>query len=145
MAEEIVEGLKGLDEALQQLSAETGGKALRNALMYSSKPMLDDLKASAPYDASEERGNNKRKRNRKHLAETVKRRSKKADGQYSAQVGVGIFSRKLAFIAAFLHYGTKHTAPNPWMQKAADRNVDNVIERFIDKLWKNIEKVRKRD
>lgn len=144
MAEEIIEGLDELEKAIKKLEVESGGKALRNALMYASKPMLDDMKANAPIDESEERANNKRKQNRKHIAEVIKRRSKKADGKYAAQVGVGVFSKSLAYIAAFLHYGTKHSAPNTWMQQAADRNVDTAINRFKDKLRKNIEKATKK-
>ena len=137
MSEQIIEGLNGLEEAIKNLDVQTSQKALRNALMYSTKPMLDTMKDSTPYDDTDGNGD------RKHLVDTVKRKSQKANGDHAALVKVGVFSRSLAYIAYMLNYGTKHIAPFPWMNKAAEKHVDTTINRFVTKLWKNIEKAKR--
>ncbi len=137
MSEEVIEGLDGLEEVIKELDVVTSQKALRNALMYSSKPMLDDMKANTPYDDSDEN------EDRKHLVDYVKRSSKKSNGNYAALVKVGVISRTLAPIAFMLNYGTKHIEPNPWLNNAAQNNVSTTIKRFVEKLRKNLEKAKK--
>lgn len=141
--DDIIEGLDGLEEAIKELDVQTSEKALKNAMMYASKPMLDDMKASAPFDDSPERDKNKRKAERIHLVDTIKRRSVKADGNHAAKVKVGVFSKAHAYFAAMLNYGTKYIAPMLWMNRVAERNVDKSIERFADKLRKNLEKAKR--
>ena len=136
MSEDIIEGLEGLEEAIKKLDVQTSQKALRNALMYSSKPMLDQMKATTPYDDSDEN------EDRKHLRDFVKRGSKKSNGDYAALVKVGVINRLLAPIAFRLNYGTKHIAPNDWLNKAAEANVNITIDRFVEKLRKNLEKAK---
>lgn len=136
MSEEIIEGLDGLEEAIKALDVQTSQKALRGALMYSSKPMLDEMKATTPYDSSDEN------QDRKHLRDYVKRGSKKSNGDYAALVKIGVINRALAPIAFRLNYGTKHISPNPWLSKAAENNVSETIKRFVEKLRKNLDKAK---
>ncbi len=139
MSEEIIEGLKELEDGLLTLELDVAHKQLKNALMYATKPMVDEIKETTPFDESEDRPEEKAR-----LRDAVKRKSSKKGGELSAEVGVGVFSRSLAYVAAFLELGTKHIAPRKWIQKAADRNVNKAINRFMDKLAKNIEKAGKR-
>jgi HK97 gp10 family phage protein len=141
--DELVSGLDGLEEAIAKLEIETSTKALKNAMMYASKPMLDDMKNSAPYDDTPERENNKYKKDKKHLVDTIKRRSEKQNGDHATRIKVGVFSRGHAYIAAMLNYGTKHIAPTNWMNKVAARNKDEAITRFAKKAQQNFEKALK--
>lgn len=141
--DEIIQGLDGLEDAIKQLDLQTSQKALKNAMMYGSKSMLDDMKATTPIDNSEEGAINRQRKGRDHLVTAIKRRSKKSNGKYAAQVSVGVFSRKHGYIAAMLNFGTKYLAPLYWLNKSADRTVDTTISRFADKLRKNIEKAKK--
>jgi len=141
--DDIIQGLDGLEDAIKQLDYQTAEKALKNAMMYASKPMLDDMKASAPFDDSPERSNNKHKVGRVHLAETIKRRGVKADGDHATKIKVGVFSKAHAYWAAMLNYGTKYILPMHWMNKTAERHVAGVIDRFATKLKKNIEKAKR--
>lgn len=141
--DDIIQGLDGLEEAIKELDYQTSEKALKNAMMFASKPMLDDMKASAPFDDSPERSNNKHKIGRVHLAETVKRRSVKANGDHAANIKVGVFSKAHAYWAAMLNYGTKYIMPMLWMNRVAERNVEGAIDRFATKLRKNLEKAKR--
>ncbi len=138
MVAKIVEGLNELEASLVKLEISTAQKALKNALMYSAKPMVDEMKATAPYDSQDSN------QDRKHLRDTIKRKTKKHSDKYSAEVGVGVFSNSLMHIAYFLEYGTENIAPNPWMGRAADKNVDVIINRFKTKLQKNIAKANEK-
>jgi phage protein, HK97 gp10 family len=137
MTDQVVGGLDGLEEAIKELDVQTSQKALRNALMYSSKPMVEHMKASAPYDESDENGD------RKHLVDYIKRRSEKGNGDHAAKVRVGVFSGRMARIAYMLNYGTKYIRAFPWLNNSAAANVDITIERFVSKLRKNLEKAKR--
>ncbi|MEH6347784.1 MAG: HK97-gp10 family putative phage morphogenesis protein [Bermanella sp.] len=137
MNNDVIEGLEGLEDAIKELGAATSQKAIKNALMYSSKPMLDRMKATTPYDESDEN------QDRKHLVDAVKRKSEKSNGDHAALVKVGVISKSLSYIAYMLNYGTKYIAPNNWLNKAAEKSVDITIERFVKKLRKNFEKAKR--
>lgn len=134
---DIVEGLGGLEDAIKQLEVETSHKALKNALMYASKPMLDDMKATTPYDPNDEN------EDRKHLRDYVKRKSDKPKHNSAASVRVGVISKAVAYIGYMLNFGTKHIAPRYWLDRAAKRNADDAILRFVKKAQKNMQKALK--
>lgn len=135
--DEIISGLDGLEEAIKRLDTQTSHKALKNAMMFGSKPMLDDMKATTPYDGSDEN------EDRKHLKDYVKRKNEKPKGEHVVNLKVGVISRSLAYIAYMLNFGTKYIEPRYWLNNAAERNADKTIERFAKKAQKNMEKALK--
>lgn len=140
-----VKGLAELDAKLDGLAADMQGKILRNAGMYATKPVLDEMKATAPRASTDSAAARREKRGIKPLAEVTKRwgeRGDQGDKDGIFWIHVGYRSKK-HWWARLLEEGTEHISPRGWMRRAMDNNVNNVITRLTKQLQKRIEKFEK--
>lgn len=143
MAEEFeIAGLAELDEKLGKMSAEMGYKVLRSAGMNATKPLLDEMRATAPSASSEEAIAKREKRGILPLADVTRRWSEKPNDEHSCQIHVG-YRSKDHWWAGMLELGTQHIAPVGWMRRAAENNVELMLSRLKKSLGKRLERYEK--
>ncbi len=136
-----IQGARELDKVLQKLPRKMGEKALRNALMPASKPMLDEMKGRVHVRKGDEAkrfgAGGKKGRLPGLLKASLRRRVVKSKDRLAATVLVGAFR---AFYAPLEEFGTKHSPAHPFVRPSFDGNVVGAIGTLGKKLGEQIEK-----
>jgi len=130
-----ISGLAELDKALADLEVKTATKSLRGAMMYATTPLVKDMKSAAPVLSGE-------------LKESIKRRTKvDKKGRLKKNTATLSIGTRLkgdkgsGFIKAhLLELGSKHQKAHPFIRPAFDRNKNIIIDRFAERLKRNITK-----
>lgn len=151
MATEIfrIEGLEELESKLSEIMAlgradtiarQTIVKAAKEAM----QPVLQEVQATAPYDAEKPRD----ARNPIHLRDTVKlaaripnetdRRSTMVN---QTDAAIAVVSVKKSAVSLAQELGTKKLAPQPFLRPALAKHKDSVVALFKDELAGYIEQV----
>lgn len=151
MATEIfrIEGLEELESKLSEIMAlgradtiarQTVVKAAKEAM----QPVLQEVQATAPYDAEKPRD----ARNPIHLRDTVKlaaripnetdRRSTMVN---QTDAAIAVVSVKKSAVSLAQELGTKKLAPQPFLRPALAKHKDSVVALFKDELAGYIEQV----
>lgn len=136
-----VEGLAELEKkllAIGDIAAQK--KALRNAMTYASKPMLDAAKANVRYSSPD--------KNDVHIRDSVGRSTsyrKKSGativmrlGEKKKKITTADGTKKNLVYGHLLEFGGA-----PWLRPAFDANVQTFLKRFAQQLGKNIDKAVK--
>lgn len=151
MATEIfrIEGLEELESKLSEIMAlgradtiarQTVVRAAKEAM----QPVLQEVQATAPYDAEKPRD----ARNPIHLRDTVKlaaripnetdRRSTMVN---QTDAAIAVVSVKKSAVSLAQELGTKKLAPQPFLRPALAKHKDSVVALFKDELAGYIEQV----
>lgn len=162
-----VEGLKDLEDALNELPRATGGNVLKRAVLRPAQLFADRAKALAPVSTEPTHG--------VHLRDEIKvgkpkiitagkaayaqamrggaTRSEAAEAAHAANAAAGGTGRRAvvsvgptrrAFWGIFPEFGTAHSAPQPYMRPAWDETQNAMPSMVGNSLWEEIEKARKR-
>jgi HK97 gp10 family phage protein len=130
-----IEGLRELDEVLQELPKATARNAVSRTLKEQGKPIADDGEARAP-------------RLTGNLAQSytvgtkLSRRQKK---QHSKQSDVEVFIGPTPHAKSVqTEFGNRHQAPQPHLRPAWDGNVKRVLEGIRGSLANQIDKAVQR-
>lgn len=143
-----VQGLRELNEKLGELSNELAGKALYSALNVALTPVVKEAKQRALV-AREPHVMNGITVQPGLLADSIrKKRLPKSEsvGEFAQGAAMGVFVGKgktQKLYPRYWHFienGTSKMAATPFMRPAFDNNIDVMIDRFKEKLAKNIEK-----
>lgn len=151
-----VHGLDVLEQQLIKLGHETGGKALRGAMMTATKPLADAIKEAAPVrsfaDGEEvggyvEGGKGTLKASIGRRAglykggQTAKRFEEvfTSDRDTAAVIQVGAI-KNMAWKAHFQEFGTIHNAPQPFILPVFESMTDDVVLRFKKSLARAVKK-----
>lgn len=100
-----VTGLKELEKALLDLEAITAKKALREAMMFATKPTLDAMKAAAPIGDGKGKDHKGNPRTPGRLKRSLRRKFYVVRSRKSFVVEIGSMG-KYAYYAKFIEYGT---------------------------------------
>jgi HK97 gp10 family phage protein len=124
-------GFKELEEALAQLPKATGKAVLRRALIKAAKPVEVEAQSLAPRGPT---GNLKD-------SITISTRLKKSQRRGPKPTGVEIYigaasgKGKKGWHAGFVEFGTRKTAPRPFLRPAWDANKDKVLASIKTEIW----------
>lgn len=147
-----IEGLAELDAKLAELDNATAGKALFSALNAGATPMVKAAKDKAAIAEATHKmqyGSGYVLVNPGLLKSSIKKkRLTKAEHAVAVEQGaaVGIYIGKgqgglYPRYWHFLENGTSKMAAVPYLRPAFDENVNLAVEKFADKLKKNIDKL----
>lgn len=144
-----INGLKDMERALEQLAKEygvkEGEKTLRQALRNSAKPVLNSAKEKVPQKTGKLKDSLKisvgkpNREDRKNGADssTVAVARVKAGNTKKANQG-GVYYTHM------VEYGTKRSAPHPFIRPAIEAESHNSRSIFANELGKAIDKSAKR-
>ncbi len=149
-----IEGLAELDEALAEFSEKVAKKSINSALSYALTPMVQEAKQRAAVSEKAHimlygRNNSRPVQVQPGLIKEAirKRRLKKGEiAKLGASAGMAIHvgkSTKQKLYPkywTFIEYGTAKAVAIPFLRPAFDATVRTSLDRFYDKLSKNIEK-----
>lgn len=148
-----VQGLDELERKLELLDNKLAGKALHSALGFALTPVVKEAKAGAAKAAEPHTmtyPNGKTVNVEPGLLKTAirKRRVPKKEmiGEFANGAAMGVYIGKGTKQKAypnywhFIEYGTPTLPAAPFIRPAFDNNVDLMLERFANKLNKNIDK-----
>lgn len=145
-----IEGLKELDEQLLALTAVVARKQVYSALSFGLTPMLNDVRnraaiADNDYDRYVKRSGKKIKYHNQPgvLRDSIRRwRINGLPDSYGVGIGIRRGKRKYkAFYWNFIEYGTATQAATPFIRPAFDAGKEKAVQRYMDKLRKNIDRV----
>jgi HK97 gp10 family phage protein len=135
-----VEGLEGVEAALETMKAKVAKTAVRRALRSAGGILQEAIVTGAPKDSG-------------FLSEHFKIATRATD--YGMQMSVGAtteeyidqgnrkWKRTAADVAFFNEYGTMKDPAKPFMRPALDQNADAIVEEFISELNEQIESAGK--
>lgn len=150
-----VQGLNELDAQLERLDNEMSGKALFSALNVALTPVVKEAKARASVAPEPHymTVNGKKVVVQPGLLESSirKRRLPKSEhvGEFAEGAVMGVLigkGTKQKLYPRYWHFielGTSKMQAAPFIRPSFDHNVDNMVNRFADKLSKNIDKLSK--
>ena len=130
-----IEGLKELEEALQELPKATGKNVLKRALMDAGQPVLDAARSAAPQLSGALQ--------RSHTVGTKLTRSQKKENTPESTVEVYVGPSGLVQ-AITQEFGTRVAPAQPFMRPAWDANKVRALLMVRDSLADEIEKARAR-
>lgn len=135
-----LDGLELLLKRLGALSAQTGGKVLREATNNAATPVVAEAKLRVPV-SSDGRVRKSYKGNlitSGFAKRSIKKRSQLIDGRAVVSIGV----KKEAYYATlFVELGTRHQEAQPWLVPALEAQQHNVERRLIEQLRRKIDRV----
>lgn len=153
------EGLKELDEQLLALTAVVARNQIYSALSFATTPMLREIRQNAPVaDADYWRylkggkkiGGGKKSAKSRVLQTPGKlreqiRRWRVKDLPDSYGVGIGVKKKRSEYVAFYWYFieyggGADHPA-TPFIRPAFDAGKEKAVQRYMDKLRKNIDRV----
>jgi len=114
-----VKGFAQLDDALAAMGAEAGVKTLKMALSDSTKPMLEDMQAHVPVHKGIRKDRSGNEVQPGSLRDSLGRRYQVGRYGSAVEVHVGVVSKKTAWYARFVEFGT---APH-YLNRGAKRTV----------------------
>lgn len=121
-------GGKELEAALLDLPKKVGRPAVLNALKDSAKPLVEELRATAPRLTGKS-------------AATITARSVKVPG-FEESIAIG--PTKEGFPLMLREFGTARQPARPWMRPRWDSHREAVLKRFAGDMRARIEKAAAR-
>ena len=135
-----VEGLKDLSEKLEKLGQQTGGKALRNAVVAATTPTMREMRMAAPVGKKEHKTYKGRTVSPGFLKRNIKRKSWIDKRWGSVKVILGV-SQEAFYGVQFLERGTKYISARPWFVRTFEANSQRMVATMRAKLKTQIEKI----
>lgn len=152
------EGLQELEEQLQALTAVVAKNQIYSAISYGLTPIVSEIRNNAPKAAAayyryskggKKIGGGRKSEAERHLEQPGRLRSQVRRWRVkglpdSYGVGVGIKKKSKEYVAFywyFIEYGTAKQAAVPFIRPAFDAGKEKAVERYMDKLRKNIDRV----
>lgn len=136
-----IDGLKGIDKALNQFTAKQVKSIARRSLKKGAVPMVEAAKSKAPNDPQ----------TNTNLGETIvlgtklNKNAKKAHRKVRDKTTIEMFMGPTSPYAHYPEFGTAHQSPQPYMRPSFDGEAKNVIDETSKLLWENIAKAAKRN
>ena len=141
MAETQIKGLKQLSQALKELGAAAGGKALRSAVGVAMTPVMQEARRNVPVGTVEHKIHTGERVSPGFAKKSLRKRTRISRDKTRAVATVGLKGE--AFYAVqFQEYSTYGRAPNKWLSNAMYRSRRTVERRLQEKLKENINKAR---
>lgn len=138
-----LEGFAELGKKLTALGTAAGGKALRNANLKASTPVLKQAKQNAPVGTVAHKTYKGRLVAPGFLSRSVKRKSRLSKDKTTAYVLIGV-APEAYYGVQFIEKGTKNLRRKAWLQPAIDVKKAEYTRRLGQFLKENIEKVARK-
>lgn len=147
-----VEGLKELGQALTELSNEVARKVVFQAALAGANVVKKQAKESAhvaekAYRVQWKKGDKPMTVQPGNIAKNIVSKRTKELG-VTAEYSVAVRGKKqygfAGRAARLIEFGTVKQSPKPFLQPSFEQNIDNVLEKFKDKLSKSIEKANRK-
>lgn len=146
-----IEGLQELEDQLKALTAVVARNQIYSAISFGLTPIVSEMRNNAPKAAAAYYRYSKggKKTGERHLEQPGRLRSQVRRWRVkglpdSYGVGVGIKKKSKEYVAFywyFIEYGTAKQAAVPFIRPAFDAGKENAVQRYMDKLRKNIDRV----
>ena len=137
-----ISGLKELSDKLEKIGKAAGSKAMRNAAVAATTPVMRDMRAAAPVGKKEHRTYKGRLVAPTFLRRSIKRKSWIDKKWGSVKVIIGVASEAY-YGVQFLDKGTKFIPAQPWFEKTFEKNASRMVAVFGAKLGTQIKKAAK--
>ncbi|SHH05918.1 HK97-gp10 family putative phage morphogenesis protein [Tepidibacter thalassicus] len=125
MAEFKLEGLKELEQKLQEMGNKTS-RIENKAIKKAAEPILEDAKANAPVDTG-------------RLREGLKISNiKTKNGEKYVEVGITKGDNSEMFYGKFIEWGTSKMPAKPYLAPAYEKNKSKIKEIIIKELKKGL-------
>lgn len=138
-----IEGLVGLNRALDNLEVKVQKKVLRTALRSGAKGILRAVRAAAYLMVGGQMG--------ALLAQSLYVGAKQRGRKFRAKrIQMGVYLAEQAafrepggkyYIPAHIEMGHGNAAPIPWMGYGTDAVKEQVLQTIVQEAWKGIEKI----
>lgn len=157
-----IDGLKELEDALQELPRATGGNVLKRAILQPAQAFADAAAAIAPVDSGFLKSEIRPGKPRiitagkaayaqamqggatRSEAAAAARAANSAAGGSGRRAVVSVGPTRKAFYGQFDEFGTAHQAPQPFMRPTWDRMQGSMLGSIATTLKTEIEKARQR-
>lgn len=137
-----IEGLKGIDLALETLGKTTGRNVLRRVAVARLEPMAEAARQNVPVHNADLRDSIQVSTKAAGYAKRINRRSKSEVEAYMGPAGIG--GKKAPPQGSQQEFGNKNHAPQAFMRPAWDGGKSELVDGIGEDLWAEIEKAAKR-
>jgi HK97 gp10 family phage protein len=137
-----VSGIKELSDRLEALGDLANGREVRAALLQAALPGVNAIKAAAPVGSEAHKTFKGRVVAPGFLSRNIRRKALLRTSKGRSMVIIGPANE--AFYATFLEHGTQKMAAQPFMEAAFKSAMPAMINRFKERLARQIERASRR-